>query len=96
MAGKLEGGKTVEVIYLGPSKALHSISHSISLEKLASHAVDGCTVCWVKKIVLGTGLFNIFINDLDMGTQYSFGEFVHEKLGESFDLLESRKTERLA
>ncbi|KAJ7406024.1 hypothetical protein WISP_136295 [Willisornis vidua] len=37
-------GKSVGVIYLDFSKALDTISHSILLEKLAAHDLNGCTV----------------------------------------------------
>ncbi|KAK4820457.1 hypothetical protein QYF61_027034 [Mycteria americana] len=29
-------------------KAFDTVSHSILLEKLAAHGLDGCTLCWVK------------------------------------------------
>ncbi|KAK4820026.1 hypothetical protein QYF61_017699 [Mycteria americana] len=29
-------------------KAFDIVSHSILLEKLAAHGLDGCTLCWVK------------------------------------------------
>jgi len=38
----------VDVIYLDFSKAFHTVSHSILLEKLAAHGFDRCTLCWVK------------------------------------------------
>jgi len=38
----------VDVIYLDFSKAFDTVSHSILLEKLADHGLDGCTLCWVK------------------------------------------------
>jgi len=37
----------VGVVYLGFSKAFDSISHSILLEKLTVHGLDGCTLHWV-------------------------------------------------
>ncbi|GAB0175892.1 mitochondrial enolase superfamily member 1 [Grus japonensis] len=45
----VDEGKTVDVVYLDFSKALDTISHSILLEKLATHGLDGCTLRWVKK-----------------------------------------------
>ncbi|KAK4815944.1 hypothetical protein QYF61_010201 [Mycteria americana] len=41
-------GKAVDVVYLDFSKAFDTVSHSILLEKLAAHGLDGCTLCWVK------------------------------------------------
>ncbi|GAB0189217.1 mitochondrial enolase superfamily member 1 [Grus japonensis] len=41
-------GKAVDVVYLDFSKAFDIVSHSILLEKLAAHGLDGCTLCWVK------------------------------------------------
>ncbi|KAK4832239.1 hypothetical protein QYF61_021153 [Mycteria americana] len=42
------GKDDVDVVYLDFSKAFHTISHSILLEKLAAYGLDGCTLCWVK------------------------------------------------
>ncbi|KAK4816253.1 hypothetical protein QYF61_013887 [Mycteria americana] len=44
----VDEGKAVDVVYLGFSKAFDTISHSILLEKLAAHGLDGCTFRWVK------------------------------------------------
>jgi len=44
----VDEGKVVDVIYLDFSKAFGSVPHSILLEKLASHGLDGCTLCWIK------------------------------------------------
>ncbi|KAK4815364.1 LOW QUALITY PROTEIN: hypothetical protein QYF61_001352 [Mycteria americana] len=41
-------GKAVDVVYLDFSKAFDTVSHSILLEKLAAHALDRRTLCWVK------------------------------------------------
>ncbi|KAK4831226.1 hypothetical protein QYF61_016324 [Mycteria americana] len=35
------------------SKAFDTVSHSILLEKLAAHGLDGCTLCWVKNCLDG-------------------------------------------
>ncbi|KAK4828710.1 hypothetical protein QYF61_000548 [Mycteria americana] len=40
--------KAVDVVYLDFSKAFYTVSHSILLEKLAAHGLDGCTLHWVK------------------------------------------------
>jgi len=45
----VDEGKAVDVIYLDFSKAFDTVSHSILLEKLAAHGLDGCTLWWVKK-----------------------------------------------
>ncbi|KAK4825642.1 hypothetical protein QYF61_001427 [Mycteria americana] len=44
----MDEGKAVDVVYLGFSKAFDRVSHSILLEKLAAHGLDGCTLRWVK------------------------------------------------
>jgi len=45
--------KAVDVIYLDFSKAFDIVPHSILLEKLAAHGLDGCTVCWIKNWLNG-------------------------------------------
>ncbi|KAK4822860.1 hypothetical protein QYF61_020711 [Mycteria americana] len=49
----VDEGKAVDVVYLDFSKALDTISHSILLEKLAAHGLDGCTLRWVKNWLHG-------------------------------------------
>ncbi|KAK4810636.1 LOW QUALITY PROTEIN: hypothetical protein QYF61_007373 [Mycteria americana] len=44
----MDKGKAVDVVYLDFSKAFDTVSHSILLEKLAAHGLDGSTLCWVK------------------------------------------------
>ncbi|GAB0183681.1 mitochondrial enolase superfamily member 1 [Grus japonensis] len=44
----VDEGKAVDVVYLDFSKAFDTVSHSILLEKLAAHGLDGHTLCWVK------------------------------------------------
>ncbi|KAK4810488.1 hypothetical protein QYF61_004268 [Mycteria americana] len=44
----VDEGKAVDVVYLDFSKAFEMVSHSILLEKLAAHGLDGCTLLWVK------------------------------------------------
>ncbi|KAK4829687.1 hypothetical protein QYF61_006062 [Mycteria americana] len=44
----VDEGKTVDVVYLDFNKAFDMVSHSILLEKLAAHGLDGCTLRWVK------------------------------------------------
>ncbi|GAB0189732.1 hypothetical protein GRJ2_001438500 [Grus japonensis] len=42
--------KAMNVVYLDFSKAFDIISHSILLEKLTAHGLDGHTLHWVKKL----------------------------------------------
>jgi len=49
----VDEGKAVDVIHLDFSKAFDTDSHSILLEKLAAHGLDGCTLCWIKNWLNG-------------------------------------------
>ncbi|GAB0207497.1 mitochondrial enolase superfamily member 1 [Grus japonensis] len=49
----VDEGKAVDVVYLDFSKAFDTISHSILLEKLAAHGLDGRTLHWVKNCLDG-------------------------------------------
>ncbi|GAB0175774.1 mitochondrial enolase superfamily member 1 [Grus japonensis] len=44
----VDEGRAVDVVYLDFSKAFDTVSHTILLEKLAAHGLDGCTLRWVK------------------------------------------------
>ena len=44
----MDEGKAVDVVYLDFSKAFDTVSHSILLEKLPAHGLDGHTLRWVK------------------------------------------------
>jgi len=51
MMCSVDEGKAVDVVYLDFSEAFDTVSHSILLEKLAAHGLDGHTFLWVKKMV---------------------------------------------
>jgi len=44
----VDEGKAVDVICLDFSEAFDTVPHSILLEKLAAHGLDGCTLLWIK------------------------------------------------
>jgi len=44
----VDEGKAVGVIYLDISKAFDTVPHSVLLEKVAAHGLDGCTLRWIK------------------------------------------------
>jgi len=41
-------GKAVDVVCLDFSKAFDTVSHSVLLEKLAAHGLNGYALCWVR------------------------------------------------
>jgi len=49
----VEEGKAVDVIYLDFSKDFDTVPHSILLEKLGAHGLDGCTLHWIKNWLNG-------------------------------------------
>ncbi|PKU33507.1 rna-directed dna polymerase from mobile element jockey-like [Limosa lapponica baueri] len=49
----VDEGKAVDVVYLDFSKAFDTVSHSILLEKLDAHGLDGYTLRWVKNWLEG-------------------------------------------
>jgi len=49
----VDEGKAVDVVYLDFSKAFDNVPHSILLEKLAAHGLDGCILQWIKNRLNG-------------------------------------------
>jgi len=49
----VDEGKAVDVVCLDFSKAFDTVPHSILMEKLAAHGLDGCTLCWIKNWLNG-------------------------------------------
>jgi len=49
----VDEGKAEDVICLDFIKAFDTVPHSILLEKLAAHGLDGCTLHWVKNWLNG-------------------------------------------
>jgi len=49
----VDEGKAVDIVYLDFSKAFDTVPHSILLEKIAAHGLDGCTLCWMKNWLNG-------------------------------------------
>ena len=44
----VDEGKAVDVVYPDFSKAFATVRHSILLDKLAAHGLDGCTLRCIK------------------------------------------------
>ncbi|GAB0179107.1 hypothetical protein GRJ2_000376000 [Grus japonensis] len=61
-------GNIVEVVYLDFSKALDTFSHSILLEKLAAHGLDGRMLRWVKNWLDGQAQW-VVVNGLKSSWQ---------------------------
>jgi len=49
----VDEGKAVDVVHLDFNKAFDTVPHSILLEKLAVHGLDGCTLLWIKNWLNG-------------------------------------------
>ncbi|KAK4832694.1 hypothetical protein QYF61_025155 [Mycteria americana] len=64
----VDEGKAVDVVHIGFSKAFDSVSHSILLEKLAAHGLDGCTLLWVKNWLDGRAQ-RVVVNGVYSGWQ---------------------------
>jgi len=46
----VDEGKAVNVVYVDFRNAFDTVSHSILLEKVAAHGLDGCSLRWVKTL----------------------------------------------
>ena len=53
MTRLVDKGKAVDVVYLDFSKAFDTVSHSILLEKLATHGLDRYALLWVRNWLEG-------------------------------------------
>jgi len=58
----------VDVIYLDFSEAFDTVHHSILLEKLAAHGLDGCTLQWIKNWLNGR-VQRVVVNGVKSGWQ---------------------------
>ena len=45
----VDEGKAVDAVYLDFNKTFDTVPHSIVVEKVAAHGLDGCALHWVKK-----------------------------------------------
>jgi len=49
----LDEGKAVDIIYLDFCNSFNTVPHSVLLEKLAAHGLDGFTLRWIKNWLKG-------------------------------------------
>jgi len=49
----VDEGKAVDVVYPDFRKAFDTVPHSILLEKIAAHGMDGCTLRWIENWLSG-------------------------------------------
>jgi len=49
----VDEGKAVDVVCLDFRKSFDTVPHSIPLEKLAVHGLDGCSLRWIKNWLNG-------------------------------------------
>jgi len=48
MTRLVDEGKAVDILYQNFSKVFDTVPHSILLEKLAAHGLNGCMFHWIK------------------------------------------------
>jgi len=49
----VDEGKAEDLVYLDFRKSFDTVPHSIPLEKLAAHGLNGCSLCWIKNWLNG-------------------------------------------
>jgi len=63
-----DAGKAVDVVCLDFGRAFDTVPHSILLEELAAHGLDGCTLRWVKNWLNG-GAQRVVVNGVKSSWQ---------------------------
>ena len=62
----MDGGKTVNVVFLDFSKAFDTVPHHILLDKLSNCGMSGFSMCWVKNCLKG-GAKSVVVNGATSG-----------------------------